>query len=427
MRKLSKLGLCIYIIIIQYILASLVNIGYANNSEAVSVAEKQLTYFQFNIALIIVMIVLVLFAMVIRILTNKELQEREITRREQLESEEKAEEYEIRQIRKEQSKKISGDELEDGTDEPKTTEQIELTYIPKSTKIDLERHREKPKQGIKEATSTQSVKTAKPIEIESSIDKAIRQSSTTNYKVSPISDDSDIIPLSESEINQIKTIDQQSDIKEEQSSVLDAVIQQYEGTQNINDNKLDDEVVPGSGSSAYSKQGVYEVDTTWMDEDDPFIDLEPDNPEQFFGYQMAWQFDIEASLAGKEIEESMGIQDEKTDNAEKESINDLQELSRNEVTEDSEVETDIDSKIEQIDTSESDNNTSEIVNQDENNNEEIKEAPDADTDITDTTEDSDKSTQNLNKNILKDAKTAQDIVKAFQSTRRKKNKNRRQR
>lgn len=314
-RKVSKFHFFITSLLAQLSFVLYFQIGFASTTE--NIGTKQISYFNFNIILMIVVIVLILGAMVIRILTNKELQEREIVRREQARLAEESEEKVAQQLREQQ------DELIKGKREPITGKrEYEQQQLPM---VDLTRHtpkvQEQPRQPVRRQEQPQQSQPSQQDGIRHSktssgqtIETALRNAEKI-YQIQPIPDeDSDIVPSSASEL---KLTDTSKQVERQQSreqakaqsepSFLDKVIQEYESNTSqsgsLSATETEDEIVPGSEQSIRAGQQTMQESTehlpeqpvtssVGMDEEDPFLDLEPDNPEQFFDYQMSWQVSL---------------------------------------------------------------------------------------------------------------------------------------
>lgn len=314
-RKVSKFHFFITSLLAQLSFVLYFQIGFASTTE--NIGTKQISYFNFNIILMIVVIVLILGAMVIRILTNKELQEREIVRREQARLAEESEEKVAQQLREQQ------DELIKGKREPITGKrEYEQQQLPM---VDLTRHtpkvQEQPRQPVRRQEQPQQSQPSQQDGIRHSktssgqtIETALRNAEKIS-QIQPIPDeDSDIVPSSASEL---KLTDTSKQVERQQSreqakaqsepSFLDKVIQEYESSTSqsgsLSATETEDEIVPGSEQSIRAGQQTMQESTehlpeqpvtssVGMDEEDPFLDLEPDNPEQFFDYQMSWQVSL---------------------------------------------------------------------------------------------------------------------------------------
>lgn len=314
-RKVSKFHFFITSLLAQLSFVLYFQIGFASTTE--NIGTKQISYFNFNIILMIVVIVLILGAMVIRILTNKELQEREIVRREQARLAEESEEKVAQQLREKQ------DELIKGKREPITGKrEYEQQQLPM---VDLTRHtpkvQEQPRQPVRRQEQPQQSQPSQQDGIRHSktssgqtIETALRNAEKIS-QIQPIPDeDSDIVPSSASEL---KLTDTSKQVERQQSreqakaqsepSFLDKVIQEYESNTSqsgsLSATETEDEIVPGSEQSIRAGQQTMQESTehlpeqpvtssVGMDEEDPFLDLEPDNPEQFFDYQMSWQVSL---------------------------------------------------------------------------------------------------------------------------------------
>lgn len=314
-RKVSKFHFFITSLLAQLSFVLYFQIGFASTTE--NIGTKQISYFNFNIILMIVVIVLILGAMVIRILTNKELQEREIVRREQARLAEESEEKVAQQLREQQ------DELIKGKREPITGKrEYEQQQLPM---VDLTRHtpkvQEQPRQPVRRQEQPQQSQPSQQDGIRHSktssgqtIETALRNAEKIS-QIQPIPDeDSDIVPSSASEL---KLTDTSKQVERQQSreqakaqsepSFLDKVIQEYESNTSqsgsLSATETEDEIVPGSEQSIRAGQQTMQESTehlpeqpvtssVGMDEEDPFLDLEPDNPEQFFDYQMSWQVSL---------------------------------------------------------------------------------------------------------------------------------------
>lgn len=314
-RKVSKFHFFITSLLAQLSFVLYFQIGFASTTE--NIGTKQISYFNFNIILMIVVIVLILGAMVIRILTNKELQEREIVRREQARLAEESEEKVAQQLREQQ------DELIKGKREPITGKrEYEQQQLPM---VDLTRHtpkvQEQPRQPVRRQEQPQQSQPSQQDGIRHSktssgqtIETALRNAEKI-YQIQPIPDeDSDIVPSS---VSELKLTDTSKQVERQQSreqakaqsepSFLDKVIQEYESNTSqsgsLSATETEDEIVPGSEQSIRAGQQTMQESTehlpeqpvtssVGMDEEDPFLDLEPDNPEQFFDYQMSWQVSL---------------------------------------------------------------------------------------------------------------------------------------
>lgn len=314
-RKVSKFHFFITSLLAQLSFVLYFQIGFASTTE--NIGTKQISYFNFNIILMLVVIVLILGAMVLRILTNKELQEREIVRREQARLAEESEEKVAQQLREQQ------DELIKGKREPITGKrEYEQQQLPM---VDLTRHtpkvQEQPRQPVRRQEQPQQSQPSQQDGIRHSktssgqtIETALRNAEKI-YQIQPIPDeDSDIVPSSASEL---KLTDTSKQVERQQSreqakaqsepSFLDKVIQEYESNTSqsgsLSATETEDEIVPGSEQSIRAGQQTMQESTehlpeqpvtssVGMDEEDPFLDLEPDNPEQFFDYQMSWQVSL---------------------------------------------------------------------------------------------------------------------------------------
>lgn len=314
-RKVSKFHFFITSLLAQLSFVLYFQIGFASTTE--NIGTKQISYFNFNIILMLVVIVLILGAMVLRILTNKELQEREIVRREQARLAEESEEKVAQQLREKQ------DELIKGKREPITGKrEYEQQQLPM---VDLTRHtpkvQEQPRQPVRRQEQPQQSQPSQQDGIRHSktssgqtIETALRNAEKIS-QIQPIPDeDSDIVPSSASEL---KLTDTSKQVERQQSreqakaqsepSFLDKVIQEYESNTSqsgsLSATETEDEIVPGSEQSIRAGQQTMQESTehlpeqpvtssVGMDEEDPFLDLEPDNPEQFFDYQMSWQVSL---------------------------------------------------------------------------------------------------------------------------------------
>lgn len=314
-RKVSKFHFFITSLLAQLSFVLYFQIGFASTTE--NIGTKQISYFNFNIILMIVVIVLILGAMVIRILTNKELQEREIVRREQARLAEESEEKVAQQLREQQ------DELIKGKREPITGKrEYEQQQLPM---VDLTRHtpkvQEQPRQPVRRQEQPQQSQPSQQDGIRHSktssgqtIETALRNAEKIS-QIQPIPDeDSDIVPSS---VSELKLTDTSKQVERQQSreqakaqsepSFLDKVIQEYESNTSqsgsLSATETEDEIVPGSEQSIRAGQQTMQESTehlpeqpvtssVGMDEEDPFLDLEPDNPEQFFDYQMSWQVSL---------------------------------------------------------------------------------------------------------------------------------------
>lgn len=314
-RKVSKFHFFITSLLAQLSFVLYFQIGFASTTE--NIGTKQISYFNFNIILMIVVIVLILGAMVIRILTNKELQEREIVRREQARLAEESEEKVAQQLREQQ------DELIKGKREPITGKrEYEQQQLPM---VDLTRHtpkvQEQPRQPVRRQEQPQQSQPSQQDGIRHSktssgqtIETALRNAEKIS-QIQPIPDeDSDIVPSS---VSELKLTDTSKQVERQQSreqakaqsepSFLDKVIQEYESNTSqsgsLSATETEDEIVPGSEQSIRAGQQTMQESTehlpeqpvtssVGMDAEDPFLDLEPDNPEQFFDYQMSWQVSL---------------------------------------------------------------------------------------------------------------------------------------
>lgn len=313
-RKVSKFHFFITSLLAQLSFVLYFQIGFASTTE--NIGTKQISYFNFNIILMIVVIVLILGAMVIRILTNKELQEREIVRREQARLAEESEEKVAQQLREQQ------DELIKGKREPITGKREYEQQLPM---VDLTRHtpkvQEQPRQPVRRQEQPQQSQPSQQDGIRHSktssgqtIETALRNAEKIS-QIQPIPDeDSDIVPSS---VSELKLTDTSKQVERQQSreqakaqsepSFLDKVIQEYESNTSqsgsLSATETEDEIVPGSEQSIRAGQQTMQESTehlpeqpvtssVGMDEEDPFLDLEPDNPEQFFDYQMSWQVSL---------------------------------------------------------------------------------------------------------------------------------------
>lgn len=318
-RKTSKFHFFITSLLAQLSFVLYFQIGFASTTE--NIGTKQISYFNFNIILMIVVIVLILGAMVIRILTNKELQEREIVRREQARLAEESEEKVAQQLREQQ------DELITGKREPITGKrEYEQQQLPM---VDLTRHtpkvQEQPRQPVRRQEQPKQPQPSQQDGIRHSktssgqtIETALRNAEKISQIQQITDEDSDIVPSSASEL---KLTDTSKQVERQQSreqareqvktqsepSFLDKVIQEYESNTSqsgsLSDTETEDEIVPGSEQSIRAGQKTMQESTEHlpeqpvtssvsMNEEDPFLDLEPDNPEQFFDYQMSWQVSL---------------------------------------------------------------------------------------------------------------------------------------
>lgn len=311
-RKESKFHFFITSLLAQLSFVLYFQIGFASTTE--NIGTKQISYFNFNIILMIVVIVLILGAMVIRILTNKELQEREIVRREQARLAEESEEKVAQQLKEQQ------DEIITGKCEPITGKrEYEQQQLPM---VNLTRYtpkvQEQPRQPVRRQEQPQQSQPSQHDGIRHSktssgqtIETALRNAEKIS-QIQPIPDeDSDIVPSSASEL---KLTDTSKQVERQQSreqakaqsepSFLDKVIQEYESNTSqsgsLSATETEDEIVPGSEQSIRAGQQTMqestehlpEISTVGMYEEDPFLDLEPNNPEQFFDYQMSWQVSL---------------------------------------------------------------------------------------------------------------------------------------
>lgn len=311
-RKESKFHFFITSLLAQLSFVLYFQIGFALTTE--NIGTKQISYFNFNIILMIVVIVLILGAMVIRILTNKELQEREIVRREQARLAEESEEKVAQQLKEQQ------DEIITGKCEPITGKrEYEQQQLPM---VNLTRYtpkvQEQPRQPVRRQEQPQQSQPSQHDGIRHSktssgqtIETALRNAEKIS-QIQPIPDeDSDIVPSSASEL---KLTDTSKQVERQQSreqakaqsepSFLDKVIQEYESNTSqsgsLSATETEDEIVPGSEQSIRAGQQTMqestehlpETSTVGMYEEDPFLDLEPNNPEQFFDYQMSWQVSL---------------------------------------------------------------------------------------------------------------------------------------
>lgn len=459
-RKTSKFHFFITSLLAQLSFVLYFQIGFASTTE--NIGTKQISYFNFNIILMIVVIVLILGAMVIRILTNKELQEREIVRREQARLAEESEEKVAQQLREQQ------DELITGKREPITGKrEYEQQQLPM---VDLTRHtpkvQEQPRQPVRRQEQPQQSQPSQHDGIRHSktssgqtIETALRNAEKIS-QIQPIPDeDSDIVPSSASEL---KLTDTSKQVERQQSreqakaqsepSFLDKVIQEYESNTSqsgsLSATETEDEIVPGSEQSIRAGQQTMQESTehlpeqpvtssVGMDEEDPFLDLEPDNPEQFFDYQMSWQVSLLEDMiqeAKDEVQEAernfeipvnpeaiQGQEEVEQAEAEQEQAEIVVEQAGEAVAAQSiqEAQQTFEQQAQQIaeQAKQMLDQAREAEKQEQSQVQETLSDSDLGSDLTAETQDGSMTTS-----ILAGAKTAQDIAKAFQPRKRRKRK-----
>lgn len=459
-RKASKFHFFITSLLAQLSFVLYFQIGFASTTE--NIGTKQISYFNFNIILMIVVIVLILGAMVIRILTNKELQEREIVRREQAKLAEESEEKVAQQLREQQ------DELITGKREPITGKrEYEQQQLPM---VDLTRHtpkvQEQPRQSVRRQEQPQQSQPSQQDGIRYSktssgqtIETAIRNAEKIS-QIQPIPDeDSDIVPSSASEL---KLTDTSKQVERQQSreqakaqsepSFLDKVIQEYESNTSqsgsLSATETEDEIVPGSEQSIRAGQQTMQESTehlpeqpvtssVGMDEEDPFLDLEPDNPEQFFDYQMSWQVSLLEDMiqeAKDEVQEAernfeipvnpeeiQGQEEVEQAEAEQEQAEIVVEQAEEAVAAQSiqEAQQTFEQQAQQIaeQAKQMLDQAREAEKQEQSQVQETLSDSDLGSDLTAETQDDSMTTS-----ILAGAKTAQDIARAFQLRKRRKRK-----
>lgn len=459
-RKTSKFHFFITSLLAQLSFVLYFQIGFASITE--NIGTKQISYFNFNIILMIVVIVLILGAMVIRILTNKELQEREIVRREQARLAEESEEKVAQQLREQQ------DELITGKREPITGKrEYEQQQLPM---VDLTRHtpkvQEQPRQPVRRQEQPKQPQPSQQDGIRHSktssgqtIETALRNAEKI-YQIQQITDeDSDIVPSSASEL---KLTDTSKQVERQQSreqakaqsepSFLDKVIQEYESNTSqsgsLGSTETEDEIVPGSEQSIRAGQQTMQESTehlpeqpvtssVGMDEEDPFLDLEPDNPEQFFDYQMSWQVSLLEDMiqeAKDEVQEAernfevpvnleaiQGQEEVEQAEAEQEQAEIVVEQAEEAVAAQSiqEAQQTFEQQAQQIaeQAKQMLDQAREAEKQEQSKVQETPSDSDLGSDLTAETQDGSMTTS-----ILAGAKTAQDIAKAFQPRKRRKRK-----
>lgn len=459
-RKTSKFHFFITSLLAQLSFVLYFQIGFASTTE--NIGTKQISYFNFNIILMIVVIVLILGAMVIRILTNKELQEREIVRREQARLAEESEEKVAQQLREQQ------DELITGKREPITGKrEYEQQQLPM---VDLTRHtpkvQEQPRQPVRRQEQPQQSQPSQQDGIRHSktssgqtIETVLRNAEKIS-QIQPIPDeDSDIVPSSASEL---KLTDTSKQVERQQSreqakaqsepSFLDKVIQEYESNTSqsgsLGSTETEDEIVPGSEQSIRAGQQTMQESTehlpeqpvtssVGMDEEDPFLDLEPDNPEQFFDYQMSWQVSLLEDMiqeAKDEVQEAeknfeipvnpeaiQGQKEVEQAEAEQERVEIVIEQAEEAVAAQSiqEAQQTFEQQAQQIaeQAKQMLDQAREAEKQEQSKVQETPSDSDLGSDLTEEPQDGSMTTS-----ILAGAKTAQDIARAFQPRKRRKRK-----
>lgn len=459
-RKTSKFHFFITSLLAQLSFVLYFQIGFASITE--NIGTKQISYFNFNIILMIVVIVLILGAMVIRILTNKELQEREIVRREQARLAEESEEKVAQQLREQQ------DELITGKREPITGKrEYEQQQLPM---VDLTRHtpkvQEQPRQPVRRQEQPKQSQPSQQDGIRHSktssgqtIETALRNAEKISQIQQITDEDSDIVPSSASEL---KLTDTSKQVERQQSreqakaqsepSFLDKVIQEYESNTSqsgsLGSTETEDEIVPGSEQSIRAGQQTMQESTehlpeqpvtssVGMDEEDPFLDLEPDNPEQFFDYQMSWQVSLLEDMiqeAKDEVQEAernfevpvnleaiQGQEEVEQAEAEQEQAEIVVEQAEEAVAAQSiqEAQQTFEQQAQQIaeQAKQMLDQAREAEKQEQSKVQETPSDSDLGSDLTAETQDGSMTTS-----ILAGAKTAQDIAKAFQPRKRRKRK-----
>lgn len=459
-RKTSKFHFFITSLLAQLSFVLYFQIGFASTTE--NIGTKQISYFNFNIILMIVVIVLILGAMVIRILTNKELQEREIVRREQARLAEESEEKVAQQLREQQ------DELITGKREPITGKrEYEQQQLPM---VDLTRHtpkvQEQPRQPVRRQEQPKQSQPSQQDGIRHSktssgqtIETALRNAEKISQIQQITDEDSDIVPSSASEL---KLTDTSKQVERQQSreqakaqsepSFLDKVIQEYESNTSqsgsLGSTETKDEIVPGSEQSIRAGQQTMQESTehlpeqpvtssVGMDEEDPFLDLEPDNPEQFFDYQMSWQVSLLEDMiqeAKDEVQEAernfevpvnleaiQGQEEVEQAEAEQEQAEIVVEQAEEAVAAQSiqEAQQTFEQQAQQIaeQAKQMLDQAREAEKQEQSKVQETPSDSDLGSDLTAETQDGSMTTS-----ILAGAKTAQDIAKAFQPRKRRKRK-----
>lgn len=459
-RKTSKFHFFITSLLAQLSFVLYFQIGFASTTE--NIGTKQISYFNFNIILMIVVIVLILGAMVIRILTNKELQEREIVRREQARLAEESEEKVAQQLREQQ------DELITGKREPITGKrEYEQQQLPM---VDLTRHtpkvQEQPRQPVRRQEQPKQPQPSQQDGIRHSktssgqtIETALRNAEKISQIQQITDEDSDIVPSSASEL---KLTDTSKQVERQQSreqakaqsepSFLDKVIQEYESNTSqsgsLSATETEDEIVPGSEQSIRAGQQTMQESTehlpeqpvtssVGMDEEDPFLDLEPDNPEQFFDYQMSWQVSLLEDMiqeAKDEVQEAernfeipvnleaiQGQEEVEQAEAEQEQAEIVVEQAEKAVAAQSiqEAQQTFEQQAQQIaeQAKQMLDQAREAEKQEQSKVQETPSDSDLGSDLTAETQDGSMTTS-----ILAGAKTAQDIAKAFQPRKRRKRK-----
>ena len=459
-RKTSKFHFFITSLLAQLSFVLYFQIGFASTTE--NIGTKQISYFNFNIILMIVVIVLILGAMVIRILTNKELQEREIVRREQARLAEESEEKVAQQLREQQ------DELITGKREPITGKrEYEQQQLPM---VDLTRHtpkvQEQPRQPVRRHEQPKQSQPSQQDGIRhnktssgQTIETALRNAEKISQIQQITDEDSDIVPSSASEL---KLTDTSKQVERQQSreqakaqsepSFLDKVIQEYESNTSqsgsLGSTETEDEIVPGSEQSIRAGQQTMQESTehlpeqpvtssVGMDEEDPFLDLEPDNPEQFFDYQMSWQVSLLEDMiqeAKDEVQEAernfevpvnleaiQGQEEVEQAEAEQEQAEIVVEQAEEAVAAQSiqEAQQTFEQQAQQIaeQAKQMLDQAREAEKQEQSKVQETPSDSDLGSDLTAETQDGSMTTS-----ILAGAKTAQDIAKAFQPRKRRKRK-----
>lgn len=459
-RKTSKFHFFITSLLAQLSFVLYFQIGFASTTE--NIGTKQISYFNFNIILMIVVIVLILGAMVIRILTNKELQEREIVRREQARLAEESEEKVAQQLREQQ------DELITGKREPITGKrEYEQQQLPM---VDLTRHtpkvQEQPRQPVRRQEQPKQSQPSQQDGIRHSktssgqtIETALRNAEKISQIQQITDEDSDIVPSSASEL---KLTDTSKQVERQQSreqakaqsepSFLDKVIQEYESNTSqsgsLGSTETEDKIVPGSEQSIRAGQQTMQESTehlpeqpvtssVGMDEEDPFLDLEPDNPEQFFDYQMSWQVSLLEDMiqeAKDEVQEAernfevpvnleaiQGQEEVEQAEAEQEQAEIVVEQAEEAVAAQSiqEAQQTFEQQAQQIaeQAKQMLDQAREAEKQEQSKVQETPSDSDLGSDLTAETQDGSMTTS-----ILAGAKTAQDIAKAFQPRKRRKRK-----
>lgn len=313
-----------------------IQVGFAQ-SDMAKISNRQVGYSAFNIILLIAVIVMILAAMVVRIITNKELQERELNRRLEARKTEDIEEELLKKFREQQEESIG--RMDGQTQPEKRVENIAKSEI-KQTTVQANLTRDANKQ-----TDVQ-VKVKTPMDV-------IIEAQQSN-RIPHADEEDDIVPKSISEIkpdvHQKVNVDEGISItdsssedkkdkvesKDEKPSLLDSVISSYNKGGLGDETQEQEDVVPGSASDMIDtkvsdiKQDSNNKDNSEEDsEDDPFIDLEPENIEEFFGYTLNWQLSAAAELNKQNSQ--LNINEPKDSHIDEEDTEEIQ--AENEVSE----------------------------------------------------------------------------------------------